>query len=129
MKAIYLTETGGPEVMQWVDVDLPPPGPGEVRVHATAVGLNFIDTYHRTGLYPNTLPLTLGMVWLLVIMELVYVMTGGNFKTSVIGMEFWNFYSDVNYGTASAIVVILMIAIIPIMIFQVRQFRREEAMR
>ena len=63
------------------------------------------------------------------IFDIVYVMTGGNFKTSVIGMEFWNFYSDVNYGTASAIVVILMIAIIPIMIFQVRQFRREEAMR
>ena len=69
------------------------------------------------------------LIGVMKIFDIVYVMTGGNFKTSVIGMEFWNFYSDVNYGTASAIVVILMIAIIPIMIFQVRQFRREEAMR
>lgn len=69
------------------------------------------------------------LIGVMKIFDIIYVMTGGNFKTSVIGMEFWNFYSDVNYGTASAIVVILMIAIIPVMIFQVRQFRREEAMR
>jgi NADPH2:quinone reductase len=51
---------GGPEVIQWVDVDLPPPGPGEVRMRNTAVGLNFIDTYHRSGLYPVPLPSGLG---------------------------------------------------------------------
>ena len=45
----------------WTEVDVGEPGPGQVRVRNTAVGLNFIDTYHRTGLYPNTLPLTLGM--------------------------------------------------------------------
>lgn len=51
---------GGPEVIQWVDVELPPPGPGEVRMRNTAVGLNFIDTYHRSGLYPVPLPSGLG---------------------------------------------------------------------
>ncbi|NYT43058.1 quinone oxidoreductase [Sphingomonas sp. R-74633] len=51
---------GGPEVIQWVDVDLPPPGPGEVRMRNSAVGLNFIDTYHRSGLYPVPLPSGLG---------------------------------------------------------------------
>jgi NADPH2:quinone reductase len=53
--------TGGPEVIQWVDIDLPPPGPGEVRMRNTAIGLNFIDTYHRSGLYPVALPSGLGL--------------------------------------------------------------------
>ena len=52
--------TGGPEVIEWVEVDLAPPGPGEVRVRHEAVGLNFIDTYHRSGLYPVPLPSGLG---------------------------------------------------------------------
>ena len=47
-----IEQHGGPEVIQWVDVDLPDPGPGEVRIRATAVGLNFIEIYQRTGLYP-----------------------------------------------------------------------------
>ena len=51
---------GGPEVIEWVDVDLPDPGPGEVRIKATAVGLNFIEVYQRTGLYPLQLPSGLG---------------------------------------------------------------------
>lgn len=55
-----IERTGGPEVIQWIDVDLPPPGPGEVRMRNTAVGLNFIDTYHRSGLYPVELPSGLG---------------------------------------------------------------------
>jgi len=54
-------ETGGPEVMRWEEVEVGQPGPGEVRVRNTALGLNFIDTYHRTGLYPLPLPTTLGM--------------------------------------------------------------------
>jgi NADPH2:quinone reductase len=61
MKAIRIEKTGGPEVMQLVDVDLPPPGPGEVRIRQTAIGLNFIDTYHRSGLYPLNLPSGLGL--------------------------------------------------------------------
>jgi NADPH:quinone reductase len=59
--AIRMHETGGPDVMRWEEVDVGQPGPGEVRVRNTAIGLNFIDTYHRTGLYPMPLPTTLGM--------------------------------------------------------------------
>jgi NADPH2:quinone reductase len=58
--AIRINQTGGPEVLQWQEVTVGDPGPGEVRVRNTAVGLNFIDTYHRSGLYPMPLPLTLG---------------------------------------------------------------------
>lgn len=52
---------GGPEVIHWQDVDLPAPGPGQVLVRHTAVGLNYIDTYHRSGLYPMDLPSGLGI--------------------------------------------------------------------
>lgn len=55
-----IERTGGPEVIEWVDVDLPPPGPGEVRMRHRAVGLNYIDTYHRRGIYPIDLPAGLG---------------------------------------------------------------------
>lgn len=61
-KAIRIHETGGPEVLCWEDVTLAAPGPGEVLLRQTAVGLNFIDVYHRTGLYPlGELPATPGM--------------------------------------------------------------------
>jgi len=59
--AIRIHETGGPEKMRWEEVEVGSPGPGQVLVRNTAVGLNFIDVYQRTGLYPNALPLTLGM--------------------------------------------------------------------
>lgn len=58
--AIRIHSTGGPEVLRWEEIDLAPPGPGEVRVRHTAIGLNFIETYHRTGLYPVPLPAVLG---------------------------------------------------------------------
>jgi NADPH:quinone reductase len=61
MKAIRITETGGPDVMKLVDVDVEKPGPGQVRVRQTAIGLNYIDTYHRSGLYPVPLPSGLGL--------------------------------------------------------------------
>jgi NADPH2:quinone reductase len=62
MRAVqaYFEQTGGPEVIQWREVDLPAPGPGEVLVRHEAVGLNFIDTYFRSGLYPAPLPSGLG---------------------------------------------------------------------
>jgi len=61
-KAIRIHQTGGPDVMQWEDVDPGIPGPGEVRLHHEAIGLNFIDIYHRTGLYPLPgLPAVIGM--------------------------------------------------------------------
>lgn len=59
--AAFIEAQGGPDVIQWRDPQLPPPGPGEVRMRNTAVGLNFIDTYHRSGLYPVKLPSGLGM--------------------------------------------------------------------
>jgi len=58
--AIRIHETGGPEVLRWEEVDVAPPAPGMARVRHTAVGLNFIDTYHRTGLYKLPLPTILG---------------------------------------------------------------------
>lgn len=59
--AIRIHETGGPEVLRWEAVEPGKPGPGEVLVRNTAVGLNYIDAYHRSGLYPVPLPATLGM--------------------------------------------------------------------
>ena len=58
--AIRIHTPGGPEVMSWDKLDVPPPGPGEVRVRHTAVGLNYIDTYHRSGAYKLPLPSGLG---------------------------------------------------------------------
>jgi NADPH2:quinone reductase len=58
--AIRIHRYGGPEVMQWEAVEVGAPGPGEVRLRHTAVGLNFIDVYERTGLYEGTLPKVLG---------------------------------------------------------------------
>ncbi|TXF12281.1 quinone oxidoreductase family protein [Pelomicrobium methylotrophicum] len=59
--AIRFYETGSPEVLRWEAVDVGHPGKGEVRVRHTAVGLNFIDVYHRSGLYPVQLPATPGL--------------------------------------------------------------------
>jgi NADPH:quinone reductase len=60
-RSAQITAVGGPDVIEWIDVDLPPPGPGEVRMRHKAVGINFIDTYHRRGLYPVALPSGLGL--------------------------------------------------------------------
>ncbi|WP_294239607.1 quinone oxidoreductase [uncultured Sphingomonas sp.] len=59
-KTAFIDRTGGPEVIQWRDEELPAPGAGEVRMRHHAVGLNYIDTYHRSGLYPIDLPGKLG---------------------------------------------------------------------
>ncbi|MGB3753305.1 MAG: quinone oxidoreductase [Parerythrobacter sp.] len=59
-RALFDT-TGGPEVIRFVEEDLPPPGPGEVTLEHGAVGLNYIDTYHRRGIYPAELPSGLGL--------------------------------------------------------------------
>lgn len=56
-----IAATGGPEVIAFHDVDLPAPGAGEVRLRQTVIGLNFIDTYHRRGIYPVDLPAELGV--------------------------------------------------------------------
>jgi NADPH2:quinone reductase len=59
--AIRIHQTGGPEVLQWESVAVGEPGPGEARVRHTAVGLNYIDTYHRSGLYKLPLPSGIGL--------------------------------------------------------------------
>jgi NADPH:quinone reductase len=58
--AMRIHEHGGPEKMQWEEIQVGDPGPGQVRVRNTAIGLNFIDTYQRSGLYSMQLPFTLG---------------------------------------------------------------------
>jgi len=60
-KAIRISRVGGPEVMEYVEVDVGVPGPGEVRVRHAAIGLNYIDVYYRNGAYPQPMPAGLGM--------------------------------------------------------------------
>lgn len=61
MRAVRFQATGGPEVLQLVEVETPSPKAGEILIRLQAIGVNFIDTYHRTGLYPVKLPSGLGM--------------------------------------------------------------------
>ena len=61
ISAVRIKETGGPDVMELQEVDIGPPGPGMVTVANKAIGLNYIDTYHRSGLYPLPLPTGLGL--------------------------------------------------------------------
>ena len=60
MQAIEVAEHGGPEVLNYVDLPQPSPGPGEVLIKAEAIGVNFVDTYFRSGQYPHELPFVLG---------------------------------------------------------------------
>ncbi len=60
--AVLFSRTGGPEVLVWEEVEVPNPGPGEALIRQTAIGVNFIDIYHRTGLYPvGSLPSGIGL--------------------------------------------------------------------
>lgn len=61
MKAVRFTTPGGPDVIRVEDVARPKAGPGEIVIRQKAIGVNFIDTYHRTGLYPTPLPSGLGL--------------------------------------------------------------------
>ena len=58
--AVRFSKTGGPEVLVYEEIAVAPPGNGEVRIRHTAVGVNYIDTYHRSGLYPLPLPSGIG---------------------------------------------------------------------
>src|SRR5689334_11761838 len=60
MRAMRVNAFGGPEVLRLEEIETPRPGPGQALVRQEAAGVNFIDVYQRTGLYPNQLPLTLG---------------------------------------------------------------------
>ena len=59
MKAIQVSRAGGPEVLELVDLPRPVPGPGEALVRLAAAGVNYVDVYFRSGLYPQDLPLSL----------------------------------------------------------------------
>ena len=61
MLAIQAVRAGGPEVLEAVDLPVPTAGPGEILIRQEAIGLNFIDTYQRTGLYPVKMPAVLGL--------------------------------------------------------------------
>ena len=60
MHAIEVSETGGPEVLRYVETSQPTPGRGELLIKAEAIGVNFIDTYFRSGQYPREVPFVLG---------------------------------------------------------------------
>ena len=70
MKSIKITNTGGPEVLNLEDITLEKPGEGEIQIEHVSIGLNYIDTYHRSGLYPLKLPTGIGMEAAGVIKEL-----------------------------------------------------------
>ena len=61
MKAVEINKTGGPEVLEVKDISLDKPGPDQVTIEQKAIGLNYIDTYHRSGLYPVELPSKIGI--------------------------------------------------------------------
>ena len=61
MKAVEINKTGGPEILELKDITLDKPEPNEVTIEHKAIGLNYIDTYHRSGLYPLKLPIGLGL--------------------------------------------------------------------
>ena len=60
-QAMEVRQPGGPEALTWTEVEVGEPSPGQVRLRQTAVGLNFIDIYHRTGLYPQATPFIPGV--------------------------------------------------------------------
>jgi len=70
MKAIQIARTGGPESLQLADIERPVPSPDQVLIHVSAIGVNFVDIYYREGIYPATLPLTLGQEGSGVIVEI-----------------------------------------------------------
>jgi NADPH2:quinone reductase len=80
VKAVRIHKTGGPEVLTYEDIDIAPPAPDQVRVRHTVIGVNFIDTYHRNGLYTLPLPAILGSEAAGVIDAV-----GGNVRTLKVG--------------------------------------------
>ena len=70
MKAVEINKTGGPEVLEVKDISLDKPGPHQVTIEQKAIGLNYIDTYHRSGLYPLKLPIGIGLEGAGIITEL-----------------------------------------------------------
>jgi alpha-glucoside transport system permease protein len=106
--------------------------PGETLEAARIDGANERQIFFRVVVPQIKVTIITVFVTVLIgvmkVFDIVYVMTNGNFNTNVLGNEFWNQLStNFNNGAAAAIVVILMIAVIPIMWYQVRHFKAEEA--
>jgi alpha-glucoside transport system permease protein len=108
--------------------------PGDTLEAARVDGANERQTFFRvvipqirTTIITVFVTVTIGVMK---VFDYVYVMTNGDFNTNVVGNQFFNeLFTNFNNGYAAAIVVLLMIAIIPLMIYQIRQFRAEEATR
>ena len=104
-KAIRMHAAGGPEVLHWDDVDPGRPGPGEVLLRQTAVGLNYIDTYHRSGLYPvANLPAIIGMEGAGVVEEVGAEVAGLKTGDRVAYSSAIGAYSEVRKLAASVVV-------------------------
>ena len=80
MKTVEINKTGGPKVLELKDITLDKPGPDQVQIEQKAIGLNYIDTYHRSGLYPLKLPIGLGLEGAGIITEV-----GSNVKNLKVG--------------------------------------------
>ena len=76
MKAVEIQKTGGPEVLELKDIKIADPSNGEVLIKQVAIGLNYIDTYHRSGLYPVPLPSGIGLEGAGIIKKLVQIQMG-----------------------------------------------------
>ena len=105
MKAVEINKTGGPEVLEVKDISLDKPGPDQVTIEQKAIGLNYIDTYHRSGLYPLKLPIGIGLEGAGVIIEV-----GENIKdfkvgdkVSYAGIPLGSYSSHRNYPTKNLV--------------------------
>jgi NADPH2:quinone reductase len=104
-KAIRIHQTGGPEVLRWEDVEPGKPAAGELLLRHSAVGVNYIDTYHRSGLYPlPPFPVTIGMEGCGVIEELGSGVSGLKAGDSVAYSSSMGSYSEVRRVPAAAVV-------------------------
>ena len=105
MKAVEINKTGGPEVLEVKDISLDKPGPDQVTIEQKAIGLNYIDTYHRSGLYPLKLPIGLGLEGAGVITDVgdnVKDFKAGD-KISYAGIPLGSYSSHRNYTTKNLV--------------------------
>ena len=105
MKAIQISKNGGPEVLELKDIKLNKPEKDEVTIEHKAIGLNYIDTYHRSGLYPLKLPSGIGAEGAGVIKEIgsnVREFKVGD-KVAYAGMPLGSYSSDRNYPTKNLV--------------------------
>ena len=105
MKAVEINKTGGPEVLEVKDISLDKPGPDQVTIEQKAIGLNYIDTYHRSGLYPLKLPIGLGLEGAGIITEVgenVKDFKVGD-KISYAGIPLGSYASHRNYPTKNLV--------------------------